>query len=76
MEVCAVIPAHNEAATIVRVIQETKKYIDTIFVVDNGSTDNPVAMARQSGAEAIDYSAKLRKGSKTRRLQRCYCLFR
>ncbi|HEX75378.1 MAG TPA: glycosyltransferase family 2 protein [Dehalococcoidia bacterium] len=58
MKVCAVIPAYNEAHTIGRIIQETRKYIDTVFVVDNGSSDNTAEVARQSGAEVIDYSAK------------------
>jgi glycosyltransferase involved in cell wall biosynthesis len=58
MKVCAVIPAYNEAATIGEVIRETKKYIDTIFVVDNGSTDNTAEIARDRGAQVIDCSAK------------------
>ncbi len=58
MKVCAVIPAYKEAATIGGVIQETRKYIDTIFVVDNGSTDNTAEIARDSGAHVIDCSAK------------------
>jgi glycosyltransferase involved in cell wall biosynthesis len=58
MKVCAVIPAYNEAATIGEVIRETKKYIATIFVVDNGSTDNTAEIARDRGAQVIDCSAK------------------
>ena len=58
MKVCAVIPAYNEAATIGGIIRETRKHIDTIFVVDNGSTDNTAEIARDSGAKVIDCSAK------------------
>lgn len=57
-KVCAVIPAYNEAETIDKIIQETKKYIDTVFVVDNGSTDNTAEVARGNGAEIVSYNAK------------------
>jgi len=58
MRVCAVIPAYNEAATIGRIIQETKKYVDTVFVVDNGSIDDTGELARKNGAEVIPYTEK------------------
>lgn len=53
MNVCAVIPAHNEAETIGSIIQATKKYVDTVFVVDDASEDNTVEVARENGAEVI-----------------------
>jgi len=40
IKVCAVIPAHNEAETIDKIIQETKKYAEKITVVDDGSNDD------------------------------------
>jgi len=56
--ICAVIPACNESATIEAVIKETIKYVDTVYVIDNGSTDNTVELARKSGAEVISYVEK------------------
>jgi glycosyltransferase involved in cell wall biosynthesis len=38
--VCAVIPAYNEGETIAEVVEETKKYVDAVFAVDDGSTDD------------------------------------
>lgn len=58
MKVCAVIPAYNEEATIGNIIRETKKYIDDVFVVNNGSTDNTAQIAREHGAKVIDYPVK------------------
>lgn len=58
MKVCAVIPALNEDATIGNIVQETKKYIDDVFVVNNGSTDNTVKVAQECGAEVIDCYTK------------------
>lgn len=56
MKVCAVIPACNEAKTLGKIIQETKRYVDTVFVVDDGSTDNTAEVAQHSGAEVIRHS--------------------
>ena len=58
VKICAVVPAFNEERTIGRIIQETKKYINDVFVVNNGSTDNTAIIARECGAEVIDYYAK------------------
>jgi glycosyltransferase involved in cell wall biosynthesis len=58
MNICAVIPAYNEESTIGNIIRQTQKYIDTVYVVNNGSTDNTAQAARDNGATVIDYSAK------------------
>jgi glycosyltransferase involved in cell wall biosynthesis len=58
MNICAVIPAYNEELTIGAIIKETKKYVDTIYVVNNGSTDNTAAVAHENGAVVINYSDK------------------
>jgi glycosyltransferase involved in cell wall biosynthesis len=58
VRICAVIPACNESATIEAVIKETIKYVDTVYVIDNGSTDNTVELGRKSGAEVISYVEK------------------
>lgn len=70
IKVCAVIPAHNEAETIGKIIQETKKYIEKIFVVDDGSTDDTAKVAEENGAQVIrhdtnkGYGAAQRTGQK------------
>ena len=58
MNVCVVIPSYNEAETIGKVIQETKQYIDSVLVVDNGCTDSTAEIARRNGAEVIVYHKK------------------
>lgn len=58
MKVCVVIPAYNESGSIGRIIQETKKYVDNVFVVDNNSRDSTAKVARENGAEVIRYTAK------------------
>lgn len=58
MKICAVIPAYNEAKALGKVVQETRKYVNAVFVVDNNSTDNTAEVARENGAEVIHYAAK------------------
>jgi glycosyltransferase involved in cell wall biosynthesis len=54
-KVSAVIPAHDEAATIAGVIQPlyAVDLIDDIIVVDDGSSDDTAARARAMGARVI-----------------------
>jgi glycosyltransferase involved in cell wall biosynthesis len=47
------IPCHNEADTIARVVTETRRHVPVVIVVDDGSTDDTAAEARRSGAEVI-----------------------
>lgn len=53
MKVCAIIPAFNEEATIANVIQETKKHVDFVVVVDDASTDSTAQIAQQNGAHVV-----------------------
>ena len=50
-----VIPAYNEAGSIHRVVEAIPKNIaSVIIVVNNGSTDNTAAVARDAGALVVD----------------------
>lgn len=66
MNVCAVIPAYNEEATIGKIVQETRKYIHDVLVVDNGSTDRTGEIARKCGAEVVYYGKKKGYGASQR----------
>jgi len=55
MKVIAVIPAFNEEKRIRDTILKTKKYVDKIIIVDDGSTDRTAEVAKQSGAQVIRY---------------------
>ncbi|MGB9691722.1 MAG: glycosyltransferase family 2 protein [Candidatus Sumerlaeaceae bacterium] len=75
--VSVIIPAHNEAQAIARVVRETKAALTTeqrpaeaveILVVDDGSTDGTAALAESAGAcvlrheENRGYGASLKAG--------------
>lgn len=52
-KVIAAIPAYNEAKYIGQVVQQTKKYVHQVIVVDDGSTDETAQVAKTAGATVI-----------------------
>ncbi len=50
-----VIPALNEEKTIASVIANVKEYVETVVVVDDGSTDNTACYAKQQGAVVLSH---------------------
>jgi glycosyltransferase involved in cell wall biosynthesis len=58
--VCALIPAYNESERITSTIEAlaSRGEIDTIVVVDDGSTDNTAEVARRAGADEVVVLAK------------------
>jgi glycosyltransferase involved in cell wall biosynthesis len=62
--VCIVIPAYNESQVIAKVIAEVQQAgYRSIVVVDDGSTDDTQAQARQAGAHAIRHKLNRGKGA-------------
>ena len=53
MKVIAVIPAYNEGKTIAEVVKKTRKFVDKVVVVDDGSNDNTGELARKEGAKVL-----------------------
>nr|WP_284438625.1 glycosyltransferase family 2 protein [Halomicroarcula laminariae] len=51
----AVIPAYNESETIGPVIDQTGEYVDKVVVVDDGSSDDTAAIARDHGAAVVEH---------------------
>ena len=54
--IVVIVPVYNEAKTLPMLLQKISKVISadsTILVVDDGSTDNSVEIARQYGASVI-----------------------
>ena len=59
----AVIPAYNEEKSIAEIIKKTKKYIDNVVVVDDGSKDKTKEIAEKSGAVVLRHIVNLGKGA-------------
>lgn len=55
MNTFAVIPAYNESIVIASVIKGVKKYVDSVIVIDDGSSDDTADKARSAGAVVIKH---------------------
>lgn len=55
MKIIAVIPSHNEAETIEKVIHEVKKYVPEIVVVNDGSNDSTREKALKAGVTVVTH---------------------
>ncbi len=65
---CAVIsPCLNEAATIDTLVREVRRFLPTVIVVDDGSTDTTSALAANAGATVIRNDRALGKGAALQR---------
>ena len=51
--VVAAIPCYNTQEHIAEVIAKTKKYVDVVIVIDDGSTDKTAEVAKKAGATVI-----------------------
>lgn len=61
-KITAVLPAYNEEVSLGSIVLNTKKYVDNVIVVDDGSTDNTVEIAELAGAQVISHSSNKGKG--------------
>ena len=62
-KITAILPAYNEELCISSIILCSKKYVDKIIVVDDGSTDNTAKIAKLAGAQVISHSSNKGKGA-------------
>ena len=66
MNVVALIPALNEAATIAQVVGEIRPHVSAVVVVSDGSTDATADLARTAGATVLVHDEKRGKGQAVR----------
>ena len=64
--VMAMLPAYNEEAHLPEVLSELKQYIETILVIDDGSVDRTVEIARDMGVNVLSRGYNLGVGQTTR----------
>ena len=61
-KILAAMPAYNEESYIGSIVLKTKKYVDDVLVIDDGSTDQTSAIAKLAGAVVIRYPKRNGKG--------------
>lgn len=64
--ITAILPAYNEEISIGSVVLNTRKYVDRVIVVDDGSHDRTLEVAELAGAEVIRHPRNLGKGAALR----------
>lgn len=62
------IPAHNEENTIASVVMKVKEHVDTVLVVDDGSTDSTARLAEKAGAKVVRHDSNKGYGAALRTL--------
>ena len=62
-KIFAIIPAYNEEKRISKVNKETKKYVDNVVVVDDGSKDRTKEAAKKAKAIVLRHLVNLGKGA-------------
>lgn len=62
MKSIVIIPALNEEAAIGDVVRTSKRYVDDVLVIDDGSSDRTSQIAEDAGARLIKHPINLGKG--------------
>jgi glycosyltransferase involved in cell wall biosynthesis len=63
MPTIAAMPAYNEAKSIHNIIVDCKKYVDTVLVIDDGSSDNTAEVAESAGAYVVQHPKNMGYGA-------------
>jgi glycosyltransferase involved in cell wall biosynthesis len=67
MRTCALIPAFNEASHIAQVVEGAREHVETVIVIDDGSSDGTGELARNAGAFCIESPTNSGKAMALRR---------
>jgi glycosyltransferase involved in cell wall biosynthesis len=63
MKTIAAIPCYNEGLAIGSIVLKARRHVDEVIVVDGGSTDDTVEVAKEAGAVLVSQDMKLGKGA-------------
>jgi glycosyltransferase involved in cell wall biosynthesis len=67
MEIVAILAAYNLEDTIGEIVERTKKFVDAVIVVTDGSKDETNVKAREAGAECPQHTYTRGKGFAVRK---------
>lgn len=66
VKIISAIPCLNEEQFIADIVTRTRKYVDKVIVIDDGSTDRTSEIARAAGAEVIRHEKRKGAGAATK----------
>ena len=66
MKLIIQIPCLNEEIFITDIVIKSKKYVDEVIVIDDGSTDNTSQVAQAAGAQVVQHNIRQGAGAATR----------
>lgn len=59
----ALIPCYNEEITIGSIVHKTRRYVDEVLVIDDGSEDGTAKIAKEAGATVLIHDINKGKGA-------------
>ncbi len=62
LKIIAVMPAHNEEKHVYEVVKSTRKFVDEVIVVNDGSRDKTALMAGKAGAIVVTHLVNMGLG--------------
>jgi glycosyltransferase involved in cell wall biosynthesis len=65
--IVAIIPAYNESESIGKIVSETNNYVNSVIVVDDGSSDNTAEVAASMNASVVRNRYNSGKGAALKR---------
>ena len=65
-DIAVIIPALNAAKSIGPIVADAKSFVDTVVIIDDGSSDGTGDRAREAGAQVIRHEVNRGKGSALR----------
>ena len=61
--IAAIVPAYNEESEIADVVERTRQFVDTVFVIDDASTDDTESAAREVADGVVSHPRNMGVGA-------------